>query len=170
MAGKAAGEQNTDVELNMTPMIDVVFLLLIFFMVVSEMARLDSADLSLPYASRAKEPNEGPADPHRMIIVNIEKRLSTPGVGKILVQGKEYDLDALITLIQAEALRAEFEDPVKRISHLRVRIRADREARTKAIQRVLDACQKNMVYKIEVGATKDPTPDDPDVLHAKDSD
>lgn len=154
------------VEINMTPMIDIVFQLLIFFMLVSQMSQLDSANLSLPYAPVA-DPNMQKDDQSKRLTVCIEKTGATPGVGKMTVQGREHDEKSLTQLIQQQALVAGWEDPVKRISNLRVRIMADREARMKAVQRVLDACQKNMVYKTEVMASADPTPDDPKGLQEK---
>jgi len=58
-------------ELNMTPMIDVVFLLITFFMVVTEITRQDDiADLQLPDVEQAA-PDDRP-DPERLVI-NIKK-------------------------------------------------------------------------------------------------
>ena len=54
-------------ELNMTPMIDVVFLLITFFMVVSEITRQDDIeDIKLPLVMAAI-PDDNP-DPDRLVI------------------------------------------------------------------------------------------------------
>ena len=54
-------------ELNMTPMIDVVFLLITFFMLVSEITRQDEIeDIRLPDV-QASKPDDNP-DPNRLVI------------------------------------------------------------------------------------------------------
>jgi biopolymer transport protein ExbD len=154
------------VEINMTPMIDIVFQLLIFFMLVSEVSQLDGAKMALPYAS-ASSTDFKVDQQFKMVTVCIEKTGNIPGVGRLTVQGKEHNEKSLAQLIQSQAQLAGYEDTVKRISNLKVRIRADREARYKSIQRVFEACQANMVYKTEVMASPSPTRDDPTQLQEK---
>ena len=48
-----------DLEMNMTPMIDVVFLLIIFFMIVTEISQLVLEELQLPYSKIAKDDEAG---------------------------------------------------------------------------------------------------------------
>jgi biopolymer transport protein ExbD len=147
-------------------MIDVVFLLLIFFMLVSEISHAEaSAKLELPYAPLADD--DPTKDRSHRVIVNVEKRMSIKGVGKMLIHGVPHDLKALTQVLQKNAYIAGMEDPQKKISNLRVCIRADFDARTKAIQWIFDACQKNMVYKTEISATRDPTKNIPKFLHEK---
>jgi biopolymer transport protein ExbD len=62
---------NQALEMNMTPMIDCVFLLLVFFMIVSEMSSLDLENMALAYADQAKAPEEESVD--RRVVVNIQK-------------------------------------------------------------------------------------------------
>jgi len=50
--------EEADVSIDMSPMIDMVFLLLIFFIVASAMVDLDKPDISLPAASAAKVPDD----------------------------------------------------------------------------------------------------------------
>ena len=154
------------VEINMTPMIDIVFQLLIFFMLVCDVSQLEGAAMTLAYASAA-DPDLKRTDQAKLITVCIEKTGNIAGIGKLTVQGKEHTDKSLTQLIQQQAQLAGYEDAVKRISNLRVRIRADREARYKAIQRVFEACQVNMVYKTEVMASPSPTRDDPVQLQEK---
>ena len=47
-----------DEEINMAPMIDMVFLLLIFFMVASHMEKLDRTPVELAVADQAKIPEQ----------------------------------------------------------------------------------------------------------------
>lgn len=55
-----------DVEMDMTPMIDCVFLLMIFFVLVIDLSQKDLEDLILPMA-KFQQPDESP-DPNRQII------------------------------------------------------------------------------------------------------
>jgi len=60
-----------EMEMNITPMIDVVFQLLIFFIVVSEIASQDRVDgLTLPAATQAKEEQVMPD----RLVINIARR------------------------------------------------------------------------------------------------
>jgi biopolymer transport protein ExbD len=59
-----------DLDINMTPMIDVVFNLIIFFMVITDMTQKDLEYLTLPRAEHAT-PDED-ADPERIIINVID--------------------------------------------------------------------------------------------------
>ena len=53
-------KQDEDVEINLTSLIDVVFLLLIFFMVSTTFERQAALKIDLPEASAVAEPTENP--------------------------------------------------------------------------------------------------------------
>ena len=76
MAKKKVRQRNTgpeyDLDINLTPMIDVVFNLIIFFMVITDMTQQDLEYLILPRAELAN-PDEG-EDKDR-IIINIKFHL-----------------------------------------------------------------------------------------------
>lgn len=149
----AESNDQPTVELNMTPMIDVVFLLLIFFMLVSEIAKLDTAKLSLPYAPLASMET----DPDlRQLTVSIQQ--SNRGTGNILIQGREYnkkeDLHALIHRDSTFVGRA-----ADGSSELCVFVRADRDVPAGTFNKVLEACSDNGVYRVAVGATSSHNPD-----------
>ena len=50
--------QKDDVAIDMAPMIDMVFLLLIFFMVASVVTELEKVEVEIPEAKYAKVPEE----------------------------------------------------------------------------------------------------------------
>ena len=153
-------KSDNGIELNMTPMIDIVFLLLIFFMVVSELAQLDDADVELPIASKASIDGCEP-DPS-LIILSVQN-----GKGaneKILAQGRELDERALMQYIHQEAIFAGTDDPETGSSNLRVKIRADRNVITKAVQMIFDACAKCRVFKTEIVANPGPSGEGTTVL------
>ena len=55
---KFKSQFNEDEEINMAPMIDMVFLLLIFFMVASHMIKIDKTPVELPAASSSVVPEQ----------------------------------------------------------------------------------------------------------------
>ena len=140
------------VEINMTPMIDCTFLLLIFFMVVSEMAALDMENVSLPYADQARD-HPPPAD--RMLTVNIRRDDALDG--HVRIAGEKYDKEKLAELIRKEAIRSELEtdrgNARLRCYKLSVLIRCDRDAKYETVQWVFDACSRNGVYKTILAAS-----------------
>ena len=150
---KELDPSNQSVEANMTPMIDCVFLLLIFFMIVSEMSSLDMESLALPYADQAHPPEE--ESPERRIVINVQKDDAKKGF--VRVQGRNYDKDKLAELVRKEAIKSGREHdpqfPKIKIYKLRILIRCDREAKYETIQWVFDACSKNGVYKTILAAS-----------------
>jgi biopolymer transport protein ExbD len=50
--------EDADVDIDMSPMIDMVFLLLIFFIVASAMVDMDKPQVALPEAKAAKVPDD----------------------------------------------------------------------------------------------------------------
>jgi len=78
----AKHDAETDMDMDMTPMIDVVFLLIIFFMVITDLTQQDLEDLELPLSQNAV-PDKPDPDEWRPII-NI------PHTGKMIVKKKTY--------------------------------------------------------------------------------
>ena len=50
--------EDVDVDIDLSPMIDMVFLLLIFFIVAASMVDMDKPELNLPAASSSKVPED----------------------------------------------------------------------------------------------------------------
>jgi biopolymer transport protein ExbD len=96
---------NYDLDINMTPMIDVVFNLIIFFMVITDMTQKDLEYLTLPRAEHAT-PDEG-EDKDRIIInvIDLDTKVNREKVERgelsrslppILMQGQQIkDLDQM---------------------------------------------------------------------------
>jgi biopolymer transport protein ExbD len=113
--------------LNLTPLIDVVFLLLIFFLVATRFSEEErEIDVVLPKASEAKPMIVKPSE----LIVNVTKR------GEYYVSGKVVNEVGL-----EQALRqawASNPNPGQQ----QVVIRADKESKTKHIAAVMNLCNK----------------------------
>jgi biopolymer transport protein ExbD len=150
-------EENLDLGLNMTPMIDIVFQLIIFFMVVTELATLDLERLNLPYASQTDTETEiSPGE--TWVTINVTRE-TDENPSEVKIKRRRYTQAELEEFLSFEAKMAgqdpnEFA-PEKMISRLFVLVRADREARYEAIERVMQACQKNGIWKTSVATTEE---------------
>lgn len=121
---------------NMTPMIDVVFLLIIFFLVSSHLARQEvDMELDLPSAQTGQDTD--PADSTRRIVVNVLPE------GEIVVGGQSLDPDALGEMIAYESRRGRAPG-----EPLEVRIRSDRQAPYRMVEPVMRACARAGVWRV----------------------
>ena len=154
-----------DISPNLVPMIDIMFLLLLFFMLGSDMAHRESVDLMLPKASKIKEDPGTDKDP--VTTVNIHRKddtdmafLPSAGPGRegekwvVSVRGFDFTPDTLKTRLQADAdenLEAEIDPGAqKRLSARKLLIRADQGAPYGFIQRVIEVSGGVGLYKVEV--------------------
>ncbi len=115
---------------NLTPVIDVVFLLLIFFLVATRFDQEEKEmDVELPEVVQAQ-----PVAVTQGLIVNITRQ------GKFKVVRKEYDEQQLQTIIR-EAKR---NNP-----HMTALIRADGNGAVKHAARVMSLCNRaDMDYRL----------------------
>lgn len=113
----------TTAPIDMTPIIDMVFLLLIFFLVATTFRQEErEMQVALPIAQSA-----GPLSTAlRELIVNVNEQ------GQIVVSGRTMDLESLRTLI-ADAVRAH---PQQKVT-----VRGDRRVAYGAVVQVLDLCK-----------------------------
>ncbi|MEM6654602.1 MAG: biopolymer transporter ExbD [Planctomycetota bacterium] len=118
--------------MNMTPMIDVVFLLIIFFLVSSHLAKQETQmELDLPSAGLADRADESP---ERRVTINV-----LPD-GQTFLGGERADARTLADRLAFEQQQSE--------TPLRVRIRGDRSAAYRAIEPVLVACAEAGVWDV----------------------
>jgi len=111
-----------ELALNLTPMIDVVFLLLIFFMVATTFLDPErEIDLELPPADSATIS----ADELDEIVVNVLRN------GTYVLAGRNLDADGMLEVLRIAARR----DPETPVT-----IRGDAQVAYEAVVRVLDAC------------------------------
>lgn len=121
---------------NMTPMIDVVFLLIIFFLVSSHLARQETQlALDLPQAASGRRAEE---DEVRRVVVNVLGEQDSKG--RIQVGGKLLSADELSAMIAFESRKSD--EP------LEVRIRSDRRVRYRMIEPILVACARARVWNV----------------------
>lgn len=114
----------------MAPMIDMVFLLLVFFMCVSTLA---SADRLIPLELAESEEADIPEE------LSDRGTISINSEGALFVGGVEMALDEVVERIRAGMQ----ENP-----ELRLLIRADAQTRFSEIRRVLVACAEIGAYDV----------------------
>ena len=106
----------------MAPMIDMVFLLLVFFMTVGTLAQADrSVELDLPESEESRVPEDLAG---RGIV-------SVRADGVIFLGGSEVSLTEMQNRIGEE---------IRRNPELQVQVRADAQTPFREIRRVLEAC------------------------------
>ncbi len=109
--------------LELTPMIDVVFLLMIFFLVASKLDEADrSIDVVLPDATAAKPLTSRP----REFVVNVDRG------GRYYAGARPVELDELRDLLRQAAA----DNPQRQT----VILRADEETAHKFVVAAMDAC------------------------------
>jgi biopolymer transport protein ExbD len=106
---------------NMTPLIDIVFLLLIFFMLTSHFVRDDTLNIQLPRASSGEQLDEKQGIE---IIINAQ--------GQWLYKGQVLDADAMLLALQTDLADRE---------EKRVRIRGDKTSELGSAVTVLDVAR-----------------------------
>ncbi len=156
MAKKKKSDPDLAQDMDMTPMIDIVFLLIIFFMVVTEISRLQVEQIQLPVASKAVEDKPQPRE--KKMVVNILQ----DGVFKI--GGAAFEPGPVLdSYLDREAIAAGQEDvnpanPELLPSNLILIVRADKACEWQHVQNFFEAAQKAGIYKISMAASKEPEP------------
>lgn len=115
-----------DESINMAPMIDLVFLLLIFFMAASHLTRLERIPVELPEADRARVPETAAG---RQIITLMAADDSGAEM-EIFMNLQKMDFEGFVETLHSLTVE---EPPV-------VYLRADRRLRHRHVRRVLAAC------------------------------
>ena len=125
--------------MQLAPMIDIVFLLLIFFIVTWQFTKSETElSVSVPTAKEGADPERQQGE----IVINILTD------GTIRVEGATVDLEQL--LAKLAPIASAFENQP-------VRIRGDGGVEYQRIVEVIDTCQKAGIWNISF-ATQRPTP------------
>ena len=160
----AKHDPETEMEMNMTPMIDVVFLLIIFFMIITDMTQQDLEELTLPMAEYAVE-DKPPPDEWRPI-VNIQYDGTTVIKREMYYSPETHDslanpYEELETQlgIMAKKMEKDFLNKESRtgpeIPDEPLLIRADQSTPFKHIQKVMELCGKQdiMIWKVQLACS-----------------
>lgn len=125
---------------DLTPMIDVVLLLIIFFMLTSQFSRTEQAPLNLP----AQHGDNSAAPGEHAVILDLHAD------GRVSVRGVEQDLDSLMVRIGSDATAAGL--PAEALD---IVIRADRDAPAAALSRVCSSLARLGTRTIRLATDSD---------------
>ena len=161
MAAKDVIPDSEDAKLNMTPMIDITFLLVVFFMLTIDLSSKEFKPVELPYASEGAEDKEEPDEVKRFVI-NLDAK------GEVSFKTYVFNLssedpgeadDAIIAL--KDALRRVHGKDATLIepdgaSKVPVMVHADWGAKWKYVQWIMQACADPAIkiYKIQFAVKK----------------
>ncbi len=115
--------QDEEAKFQMAPMIDMVFLLLVFFMMASQMAQRQNIPLEIPESTKAVVPKERP----NRWVVNITK------------DGDIFEGEVPVEL---SALGERVEEQVKINPKIKVYLRADVDTKHKRVKEVMTEMAK----------------------------
>ncbi|MCD4698977.1 MAG: biopolymer transporter ExbD [Phycisphaerae bacterium] len=147
-----------EITVNMTPMIDCIFQLLIFFMLTTQMASADFVNMKVPKPdlSQAKKPQEG-----NKVVVNVEPFTKEEIIANNARKGmaKQYGMGGL------EIERGNIEKLVRELGKARrtsmkpeefvVELRADKSIRYDQIEPFLRAMQQAELGKMFITAMRE---------------
>ncbi|MGB9689881.1 biopolymer transporter ExbD [Thermogutta sp.] len=119
------------VKLNLTPMIDVTFQLILFFLLAGHLAQQESSvDLDLPMAQTGHKAVESPT---RRVVINVTQD------GTLILSGETIDLERLGQILAADRRANE---------SIEVRIRTDRRTPYGKIAPLLLRCAESGIWNV----------------------
>ncbi len=133
MAKQVAKRKEEDAEIDMTPMLDIVFIMLIFFIVTASFVKEAGVQVTNPAAITATE------RPDANVFIAVTKD------GSVHIDNKEVEVDRLKVEIQRIMAETPFTSIV---------IQADRDSKAGVVMKVLDAAKTAGVKGVSVAATR----------------
>jgi biopolymer transport protein ExbD len=121
-------------DINMTPMIDVVFQLLIFFMTCSQVSEANREVLQLPKLQGAED------QANSEIIVNINQ------AGDVKVGADASTVPEVVAICLDEAARMHGNDP----EQLKIAVRVDRRATCQTVNQLMEALAKAGITRVRL--------------------
>ncbi len=133
-------ERQRGLNFNITPLIDIVFLLIIFFLAASHLARSESLEaVELPHASQTQDDED--RTPRRLVVTVTRKQ-------EMLVGGKQVDMQQIEQMILA-GRNSNAGD------RFEVRIRPDKRVPYRLVEPIMLACVRSGVTKVGFVALPD---------------
>jgi biopolymer transport protein ExbD len=131
-------EDSGSADVDIAPLIDVVFLLLVFFMSIWQAAHMEvKAELTLPQGPQTNPEIKRDQD---RLVVNVDYK------GDYFVSNRRYGLDELrAKVLQPEAARSR---DAENFSTRTVYIRADADIEWEHVRSVMEACREVGIWKL----------------------
>ena len=176
MSRKKPPTVKEDVTCNLIPMIDIMFLLLLFFMLSADMTQRELEEVKLPIADKAKQDDKAKED-EVFSTVNVshgdiacpanDPDNKVPGGCKDIdhwvtkVYGREYDTknwgglkEELNSLARQDKEEGSDTGGKPFYSKRHISLRCDANTPFRHVQMVIQTCSEVGLYKIEVSAEK----------------
>ena len=125
--------EEEETEINLTPMLDVVFIMLIFFIVTASFVKEAGVDVNRPLAPEVQ------AKPKANILIAISAK------NEIWIDGKNID---------QRAVKAAFERLLAENPEGSVVIQADKDAYTETVVLVADAARQAKISRVSISGEK----------------
>ena len=130
----SAGQEEEETEINLTPMLDVVFIMLIFFIVTASFIKEAGIDISRPVADQVV------AKPKANILIAISAQ------NEIWIDKKQIDARG----IKAALERLKAENPESSVV-----IQADKDAYTESVIAIADAARQAKIQRVSISGKPD---------------
>lgn len=129
---------------NVTPMIDIVFLLIIFFILVSRFADAEQAPMNLPGPENSQAKNLRMTD---RVIINVQlAKPDDPNLGDVIYRIGPAPAESLASIAERLALHKQYNPKVKVI------IRADRLVRYGVVREVMELAAEQGIEVMNIAA------------------
>jgi len=127
-----------ELELNMTPMIDVVFQLIIFFVVTLRMEAEFNKEIVLEWSRNG--PVEKSRDSRSTMVIEVDSR------GRVFMHGYRIDKGMLRGILQRRFNKG---------GEFPVMIRGDKKTQHKDVRSIMDMCTEVGLWRIKFAAIKE---------------
>jgi len=135
-----------EIKNGLTSMIDIVFLLIFFFMVVTDLQNMEIEKIDLPFAAESSpEPEVKP----KRIVINVNKD------GRIRIMGSTFESAEDLLGSLRLAADAGPHDEKTGLPELAVKIRADRDVDYRKVQDVMVQCMRARLWRVSFGTRSD---------------
>ena len=131
---KFSDQDDSNAEINMGPLIDMVFILLIFFIITTNFNRQTGVDVSKPKAKSAISQGQ------KVMLIGITRE------GSIHVYGRQVSADRLTHLVQQE---------ITKRPDMSIVIVSDRQAEIGKAVTVMDKCALAGAKKVSIAADRE---------------
>lgn len=125
------------VEINLTPLIDVVFLLLIFFMVSTTFDRHAKLKVQLPEAE-----------------AKTQQQVKDPVILSVDAKGRYYINDRQVVNTQLDTLKAALQKTIDNNPDITLLLRADGRTPHQAVVRAMDAASQLGITKLSIATVE----------------
>ncbi|HHZ70617.1 MAG TPA: biopolymer transporter ExbD [Methylococcaceae bacterium] len=129
---RSTSEHNSDID--MTPMLDIVFIMLIFFIVTTSFVKESGIDVNRPTAKTAERKEQG------NIIIGIKAN------GDIWIDKRQVDVRA----VRANVARLHAENPLGAVI-----ITADKDSKTDSLVKVMDQVRLAGIMNASIATNTD---------------